>query len=115
MEFITNEGVAPKGERYDRSALINNTENKLYKKTEYGNFIYSSSNLETGSIDLNKHRKATISPIYSIFQPTGDTTLLDDIKSLHQEFATKHNDALDKKPKDKLIQEFTSLAENLIK
>lgn len=44
-----------------------------------------------------------------------DTTLLNDIKSLHQEFAAKYNDELDKKSKDKLIQEFTSLAENLIK
>ena len=71
MAFIANEGVAPKGERYDRSALVNDTENKLYKKTEYGDFIYSSNNLETGSIGLNKHGKATISPVYSIFQPTG--------------------------------------------
>ena len=71
MAFIANEGVAPKGERYDRSALVNDTENKLYKRTEYGDFIYSSNNLETGSIGLNKHGKATISPVYSIFQPTG--------------------------------------------
>lgn len=71
MAFIANEGVAPKGERYDRSALVTDTENKLYKRTEFGDFIYSSNNLETGSIGLNKYGKACISPVYSIFQPTG--------------------------------------------
>ena len=70
MAFIANEGVAPKGDRYDRSALVNDTENKPYKKTEYGDFIYSSNNLETGSIGLNTYGKASISPVYSIFHPT---------------------------------------------
>ena len=71
MAFIANEGVSPKGERYDRSALVNDTAGKLYKKTEFGDFIYSSNNLETGSIGLNKYGKASISPVYSIFQSTG--------------------------------------------
>lgn len=71
MAFIANEGVAPKGERYDRSSLVTDTENKLYKRTKFGDFIYSSNNLETGSIGLNKYGKACISPVYSIFQPTG--------------------------------------------
>ena len=71
MAFIANEGVAPKGERYDRSSLVTDAENKLYKRTEFGDFIYSSNNLETGSIGLNKYGKACISPVYSIFQPTG--------------------------------------------
>ena len=71
MAFIANEGVVSKGERYDRSSLVTDTENKLYKKTEFGDFIYSSNNLETGSIGLNKYGKACISPVYSIFQPTG--------------------------------------------
>ena len=71
MAFIANEGVAPKGERYDRSSLVNDTVGKLYKKTEFGDFIYSSNNLETGSIGLNKYGNASISPVYSIFQPTG--------------------------------------------
>ena len=70
MAFIANEGVAPKGDRYDRSSLVNDTEGKLYKKTEYGDFIYSSNNLETGSIGLNKYGNASISPVYSIFRPT---------------------------------------------
>ncbi len=71
MAFIANEGVVPKGDRYDRSSLVSDVENKLYKKTEKGDFIYSSNNLETGSIGLNKYGKASISPVYSIFQPTG--------------------------------------------
>lgn len=70
MAFIANKGVAHKGDRYDRSALVNDTENKLYKRTELGDFIYSSNNLETGSIGLNNYGNAVISPVYSIFKPT---------------------------------------------
>ncbi len=70
MAFIANEGVAPKGERYDRSSLVSDVVNKLYKRTEFGDFIYSSNNLETGSIGLNKHGNASISPVYSIFRQT---------------------------------------------
>ena len=78
MAFIANEGVAPKGDRYDRSSLVSDVKNKLYKKTEKGDFIYSSNNLETGSIGLNKYGKACISPVYSIFQTTeiGDSEFL---------------------------------------
>lgn len=75
MAFIANQGVAPKGERYDRSALVNDETGKKYKRTKYGDFIYSSNNLETGSIGLNKYGNACISPVYSIFKPTGKTEL----------------------------------------
>ena len=68
MAFIANIGVAPKGERYDRSALVNDEVGKKYKRTEKGDFIYSSNNLETGSIGLNNYGKACISPVYSIFK-----------------------------------------------
>ena len=71
MAFIANQGITPKGDRYDRSALVNDIEGKLYKRTEKGDFIYSSNNLETGSIGLNKYGNACISPVYSIFQPSG--------------------------------------------
>ena len=67
MAYVANEGVVPKGERYDRSALVNDTINKFYKRTELDDFIYSSNNLESGSIGLNKYGKASISPVYSIF------------------------------------------------
>lgn len=75
MAFIANQGVAPKGERYDRSALVNDESSKKYKRTEFGDFIYSSNNLETGSIGLNKYGNACISPVYSIFKPTGKAEL----------------------------------------
>ena len=68
MAFIAYVGVAPKGERYDRSALINDEHGKKYKRTEFGDFIYSSNNLETGSIGLNNYGNACISPVYSIFK-----------------------------------------------
>jgi len=45
MAFIANQGVAPKGERYDRSALVNDEAGKKYKRTKFGDFIYSSNNL----------------------------------------------------------------------
>ncbi len=70
MAFIANKGVASKGERYDRSSLVTDVDSKLYKKTKFGDFIYSSNNLETGSIGLNKFGNATISPVYSVFSPT---------------------------------------------
>ena len=70
MAFIQNEGIASKGDRYDRESLVNDAEGKKYKKTEKGDFIYSSNNLETGSIGINNYGKASISPVYSIFMPT---------------------------------------------
>ncbi|URI12166.1 restriction endonuclease subunit S [Ligilactobacillus salivarius] len=71
MAFIANKGVAPKGDRYDRAALVKDAKNKKYKRTKLGDFIYSSNNLETGSIGLNNYGNASISPVYSIFKPTG--------------------------------------------
>ena len=66
MSFVQGIGVTPKGERYDRSFLVLD-DSKKYKKTELGDFIYSSNNLESGSIGINKTGKAVISPVYSIF------------------------------------------------
>jgi type I restriction enzyme S subunit len=64
--FVKNKGIISKSERYDRSFLLSNS-NKKYKKTELSDFIYSSNNLETGSIGINRTGKALISPVYSIF------------------------------------------------
>ena len=69
MAFVANYGIVPKGERYDRSALIKDSINKPYKRTMYGDFIYSSNNLESGSIGMNYYGNASISPVYSIFAP----------------------------------------------
>jgi type I restriction enzyme S subunit len=74
MSFVSGRGVVPKSDRYNREFLVSDVEGKDYKKTEFGDFIYSSNNLETGSIGLNSHGKATISPVYSIFYPSQKTT-----------------------------------------
>lgn len=78
MAFIAGQGVAPKGERYNREFLVSDEASKKYKQTEFGDFIYSSNNLETGSIGLNKFGRASISPVYSIFSPTqnGDSDFI---------------------------------------
>lgn len=64
--FIKNEGVVPKSSRYDRSFLVKSN-SKKYKETRLGDFIYSSNNLDTGSIGLNNYGNAVISPVYSVF------------------------------------------------
>ena len=66
MAFTAEGGVCQKGERYDRSFLVKD-ENKQYKRTEYNDFIYSSNNLDVGSIGLNKYGTAVISDVYEIF------------------------------------------------
>jgi len=71
MAFVAYKGVTNKGDRYNREFLVNDENNKKYKQTEYGDFIYSSNNLETGSIGLNRYGSATISPVYSVFKITG--------------------------------------------
>ena len=89
MSFVQGLGVAPKGERYDRSFLVLD-QPKKYKRTELGDFIYSSNNLETGSIGINKTGKAVISPVYSIFQGVsiGDSQFIG-IMSLLPRFIAK--------------------------
>ncbi|MGG1554434.1 restriction endonuclease subunit S [Paenibacillus ferrarius] len=75
MSFVGNVGVVPKGEQYDRSFLVKG-DNKKYKRTELNDFIYSSNNLETGSIGFNRTGKAVISPVYSIFYSNNDSESL---------------------------------------
>lgn len=65
MSFVQKKGVIPKNERYNRKFLVKGV--KKYKVTKLGDFIYSSNNLDTGSIGVNKTRNAVISPVYSIF------------------------------------------------
>ena len=66
MAFIAHKGVAEKGEKYDRSHLVKSKEKK-YKRTDFNDFIYSSNNLDVGSIGLNKYGSAVISEVYEIF------------------------------------------------
>ena len=75
MSFVGNVGVVPKGKQYDRSFLVKG-DGKKYKKTELNDFIYSSNNLETGSIGFNRTGKAVISPVYSIFYSSNDSESL---------------------------------------
>ncbi len=67
MAFIANIGISEKGKRFDRSPLIKNKD-KEYKRTELNDFIYSSNNLDVGSIGLNKYGTAVISDVYEIFK-----------------------------------------------
>ena len=66
MAFVADVGVVQKGERYDRSFLVKSDE-KEYKRTELNDFIYSSNNLDVGSIGLNNYGSAVISVVYEIF------------------------------------------------
>ena len=66
MAFVADVGVVPKGERYDRSFLVKSDE-KEYKRAELNDFIYSSNNLDVGSIGLNNYGSAVISVVYEIF------------------------------------------------
>ena len=67
MAFVAEKGIVKKGERYDRSFLVKD-ENKQYKRTELNDFIYSSNNLDVGSIGLNQYGTAVISVVYEIFK-----------------------------------------------
>ena len=73
MAFTAEGGVEPKGERYDRSYLVK-SDDKLYKRTEFNDFIYSSNNLDVGSIGLNKYGTAVISDVYEIFRVKPDNS-----------------------------------------
>lgn len=67
MAFVAGVGIVDKGERYDRSFLVKD-DAKKYKRTEMHDFIYSSNNLDVGSIGLNKYGTAVISVVYEIFK-----------------------------------------------
>ena len=71
MAFTATGGVCDKGERYDRGFLVKDASTKLYKRTDYGDFIYSSNNLDVGSIGLNLYGRAVISDVYEIFSING--------------------------------------------
>ncbi|WP_043029733.1 DUF6076 domain-containing protein, partial [Streptococcus equi] len=76
---------------------------KTYKKKQAANPLYQVFTTYYNRI-YGRIRRGTLDK---------DSTLLDDIKILHQEFATKYDELADKNEKEKLIQEFTSSAENL--
>ena len=67
MAFTSTSGVCEKGERYDRGFLVKDVTTKMYKRTDYGDFIYSSNNIDVVSIGLNLYDAAVISDVYEIF------------------------------------------------
>lgn len=71
MAFTATGGVCEKGERYDRGFLVKDANTKLYKRTDFNDFIYSSNNLDVGSIGLNLYGSAVISDVYEIFTISG--------------------------------------------
>ena len=71
MAFVAHKGVTEKGEKYDRGHLVKNKDKK-YKRTDLNDFIYSSNNLDVGSIGLNKYGSAVISEVYEIFSINDD-------------------------------------------
>lgn len=73
MSFTAIDGVTPKSDRYNREFLVKSNDKK-YKKTKFGDLIYSSNNLDVGSIGINKTGNAVISPVYSIFYPKDGIT-----------------------------------------
>lgn len=78
---------------------------KTYKKKQAANPLYQVFTTYYNRI-YGRIRRGTLDK---------DSTLLDDIKVLHQEFASKYDKLTNENEKEKLIQEFTSSAENLIK
>jgi type I restriction enzyme S subunit len=81
--FVAEKGIIEKGSRYDRSFLVK-SDDKEYKRTELWDFIYSSNNLDVGSIGLNTYGSAVISIVYEIFKVKSTTLpiLISDIIQL---------------------------------
>ena len=61
------DGVTPKSERYDRSNLVSNKAEKLYKVVHPSDIVYNPSNLRWGAVGISKENKAIlVSPIYEV-------------------------------------------------
>src|SRR5699024_4790296 len=67
MSFVAYNGVTPKNDRYNREFLVKN-DKKKYKLTKLNDLIYSSNNLDIGSININKTKDALISDVYEVFK-----------------------------------------------
>lgn len=65
-------GVCPKGERYDRSFLVK-SDSKVYKKTYKNDIVYNPANLRYGAIAHNKNENPVLlSPIYQTLHVKND-------------------------------------------
>ena len=61
------DGVTPKSDRYDREALIKDTDEKEYKVVYPGDIVFNPANLRWGAIARsNETKKVAVSPIYEV-------------------------------------------------
>lgn len=61
------DGVTPKSDRYDREALVKDTDEKEYKVVYPGDIVFNPANLRWGAIARsNETRKVAVSPIYEV-------------------------------------------------
>ena len=61
------EGVTPKSDRYDREALVKDTDKKEYKIVYPGDIVFNPANLRWGAIARsNETKKVAVSPIYEV-------------------------------------------------
>lgn len=62
-------GVTPKSDRYDREALVKDSEEKEYKVVYPGDIVFNPANLRWGAIARsNETKKVAVSPIYEVLQ-----------------------------------------------
>ena len=60
-------GVTPKSDRYDREALVKDTDEKEYKVVYPGDIVFNPANLRWGAIARsNEINKVVVSPIYEV-------------------------------------------------
>ena len=62
-------GITPKSDRYDREALVKDSEEKEYKVVYPGDIVFNPANLRWGAIARsNETKKVAVSPIYEVLQ-----------------------------------------------
>lgn len=63
------DGVTPKSDRYDREALVKDTDEKEYKIVYPGDIVFNPANLRWGAIARsNEIKKVAVSPIYEVLR-----------------------------------------------
>lgn len=63
------DGVTPKSDRYDREALVKDTDEKEYKIVYPGDIVFNPANLRWGAIARsNETKKVAVSPIYEVLR-----------------------------------------------
>lgn len=62
-------GITPKSDRYDREALVKDSEEKEYKVVYPGDIVFNPANLRWGAIARsNETKRVAVSPIYEVLQ-----------------------------------------------